>query len=634
MLAAALLCAALPLHAAGSGKPAANEAAAGDRDALLSAVEKSPDLPGSAPALETSARLLLKKTPDDYAGFLALCKALRVSGRAQESLPNCKRAMELDPTSYPSYRELGLAYAASGNSRRAAETLQQGVELSSSSAQAYYTLANVLEKHGEAARAHSYYQKGLALPLRSDYYRALMRAGAMRTAKAAGQAAEQRAAGKSRPRTAVTAAPPPSAAAQLPACLEKFKAAPADSDPAAALALGDACLKLGPRDAGLAAGRAPLMVRLGRYEEGVKEYERAAALYGAKDPMSGFCRIKAAETWTKLGDPAKAIAQYKLALAVNPKDLNALRGMAAAQEARSDAIGALATYETILKLDPSDEKARARREEMKADAITPEQMLEDMKLRQAVDSGKTALTPDDVKLFKAMKAAEIAGGVDYVKARAASAQGLLLRQESPDGIKFKLTGAGYKAYLSLATHDAIKMFEGQQIGMREIFQLRDLAGAQLFDGKGQLTQEGITAWRNAAGGGKTWLLPYEPVPQSPKALQAESDMKQFASTGYSEISEPEYLWLLRATDCPEELLTQQPLSMKIISDGTRRRYFMCFDMSGVCMNGINNKLPSYIGKYRAGDSDLSDSKTSTAFFGSGAIKKHKFCENGKIWMGP
>lgn len=645
-LAAALLCAAgaLTLYAAegGPGKDAAPDRAAlaalkaspGDRKLLLRAVETAPDLPSSAPALEASARLLLKKDPEDYAGFLALCKALRCSGRPQEGLPNCKRAMELDPTAYPSYRELGLTYAAAGNPRRTSETLQQGVELSSASCQAYYILANVLEKHGDAVRAHSYYEKGLALAARggdldSRYYQALLRAGSKRTAQAARRPAKQQA----KPKGAAKATPPATAAAQLPACLEKFKAEFLQDNLGTALEQSEACLKLGPRDPGLAAERAPLLVRLGRYEEGVKEYERAAALYG-KDPMSGFCRIKAAETWLKLGDTAKAAAQYRLALAANPKDLNALKGLAAAQEARSDSAGALATYEEILKLDPANARARARREEMKAAALTPEQMLAEMKLRQAVDAAKTALSPDDVKLFKAIKTAEIAGGVDYVKAKAASAQGLIVRKDGPDGAKLMLTGAGYKAYVALATRDAIKLFEGKGIGMRDIFQLRDLAGAPMFDAKGLLTAEGIEAWRKAADGTKTWLLAYEPVPQSPKALQAEADVKQFTGMGYGEISEPEYLWLLRFTDCPDDVMRQPPLAVKTTTDGTRMRYFICWNETALCMNEVNNKLPPSIAAYRNGDSDISDSKTSTAFFGTGAVKKHRLCENGKIWAGP
>ncbi len=634
MLAAALLCAAgaLPLFS-GSIKPAEDplaflKASPGDRTLLLRAVELSADLPGSAAALESSAGLVLKKDPADYAGFLALCKAMRCSGRAKDGLPNCRRAMELDPTAYPSYRELGLSYAAAGNPRRAAETLQQGVELSSSICQAYYTLANVLEKRGDAVRAHSYYEKGLTLPPDPLNYHALLRAGARRTVQAAKKPPRAQAAAR------IKAVPPAVTAAQLPPCMEKFKAEFLKDNLGSALEQSEACLKLAPRDAGLASERAPLLVRLGRYEDGVKEYERAARLYGEKDPMSAFCRVKAAETWLKLGDSAQALAQYKLALTAKPGDLNALKGLAAAQEARSDTAGALETYSAIIKLEPGNDKLRARQEELKSALLTDEQILQELRLRQAIDEQKTALQPEDAKLYKAVKAAELSGAVDYLKAKAPTAQGLTMKREAEGGTKLLLTGAGYKSYVYYATQDAVKFFEKKGIGLREVFQLRSLSGAELFDNAGKLTPEGEVVWRGSGEVSKTWLLTSEPVPDSPLAIQAKAQIAELHAHGYEEISEPEYLWLLRATDCPEITLKSSPVSaINQIYDGLHMHYMLCYDEKALCLNQCNNKLPTYIASYRNNDTAINDSKYSTGFFGRGAIKRHRFCEDGEVWMG-
>ena len=592
---------------------------------MLRAVEITTDFHDNLAALESSARLVLKKDPADYAGFLALCRAMRLSGRARQGLPNCKRAMELDPTNYPSYRELGLTYAAAGNPKKAFETLQQGVEISSSSSQAYYLLANALEKRGDAVRAHSYYIKGLTLPLDSVHYDALLREGSRRTA------------GK---KTKITAKlPSPSAPAaparkqQASSCLARFKETASADDAGSALAQSEACLKLSPSDPALAAARAPLLVRLGRYEEGVKEYSRAAELYGPKKRMAAFCRVKAAETWLKLENPAKAVDQYNLALAANPGDLNALKGLAAALEARSDVNGAVGVYERLMKLDPSDNKVRARRDELKASNLTNDEMLAELLLRQAIDARKTALLPEDIKLFKTIKAAEIGGAVDFLKAKAPSFRGMTVEKKTADGTRLLLTGAGYKAYNVYATREAVKFFEKQGVGLREIFKLRSLTGSPLFDAAGKLTSEGEETWRKSASGEKNWLQTYEPVPQSPAALKAEKDVQKFTSKGYEEISEPEYLWLLRLTDCPEEVLTADPMNMELITDGARMRYFVCFKEQALCMNPLNKVLPANIGSYRSGNTEVSDSKTSTAFFGSGAVKKRRLCENGKLWNG-
>ena len=609
-----------------------------DRELFLYAVELLPEnSPDRARTLAAAAGAMLEKTSEDYAWYLGACKALRVSGKAAEAVPNCKKAMELDPTAYPVYRELGLTYAAAGNPRKAEETLAQGVEISSSSYKAHYYLAKILEKRGDPARAAASYANGLALAKRdagldAAYYRALLKAGARRTAQGKGKAPAKTLKAEKSPK------PLPPGNPQLAAsCLEKFRDESLKNSPGAALAAGDACLKFAPADPQLAAERAPLLVRLGRYEDGVKEYERAAALYGEKSPASALCRVKAAETWIKLDNNDRAVTQYRLALKTNPRDMNALKGLAAALEARSDLNGAVEIYDTILKLEPANERARARKEELKTGTLTSEQILEELRLRGASDGKKTSLQPEDAKLFKAIRAAELGGAVDYLKTKDRAAKGQVVERQAEGRTKLLLTGAGYKAYVFHATRDAVKSFEAKGIGLREIFQLRNLSGAPLFDPSGKLTQEGEEVWRGSAKaeGVKNWLTLYEPVPESPQAVQAAKEIKALEGKGYREISEPEYLWLLRATDCPEDVLQKWPVGLRMIFNGARRFYMLCYIDSMPCMleNPAVVKLPGYIEAYRAGNTDIIESKTSTAFFGTGGIKKRRFCENGKIWQG-
>lgn len=610
----------------GSGK--AEKSVVPDRALFLYAVELLPEnSPGRAKSLAAAGGAMLEKKSEDYAWYLGICKAMRVTGRSAEALSNCKRALELDPTVYPVYRELGLTYAAAGNPRKAAETLAQGVEISSASYQAHYYLAKVLEKRGDSSRAAASYTKGLALAKRDPgldaaYYRALIQAGLKRTAAVKVKA------------RAKTPEPPAPGDKQLAAaCLLKFREEFLKDNLGTAVEASDGCLKFAPSDPQLAAERAPLLVRLGRYEEGVKEYERAAALYGEKNSAAALCRVKAAETWIKLGKHDKALAQYRLALKTDPRDMNALKGLAAALEARSDFSGAIETYDAILKLEPGNEKARVRKEELRSGALTSAQILEELKLRQAVDQKKTSLQPEDIKLFKAIKAAEISGAVDYLKKKAKSYRSLVLERHTPEGTKLVLTGGGYKAYTFHATREAVKFFEGQGIGLREIFTLRTLEGAPAFDAGGRLTPEGEELWRRSSPGTKNWLLVYEPVPASPQAQQANKEIAEAEKNGYREISEPEYLWLLRATDCPEDVMQAPPVSLKKISDGARVRYLLCYIPNALCMNGTNDKLPPYIETYRSGDDSISDAKASTSFFGTGGVKKHRFCEKGRIWDG-
>ena len=272
-----------------------------------------------------------------------------------------------------------------------------------------------------------------------------------------------------------------------------------------------------------------------------------------------------------------------------------------------------------------------RREELKTAALTGEQMLEEMKLRKAVDEKTAALRPEDIKLFKAIRAAELAGAADYLKLKAPAAQGLTLQQQGPDGTRILLTGAGYTSYLFHASREAVKFLEGEGVGMRELFKLRTVSGAPVFDPAGKLTPEGAELWRGAVPGKKTWLLTYEPVPESPQAVQANKEILEAEKQGYREIFEPEYLWLLRATDCPEDVMRKNPVNMRVVNDGARVRYLLCYVDNSTCMNPFNSPLPGYIEAYRAGNDHISDAKASTAFFGTGAVKKHRYCEDGKVF---
>ena len=608
------------------------KAAPADRELFLYAVELLPETDSAHTGpLAAAAAARVEKKDEHYAWYLGLCKALRVSAKPREALSNCRKALEMDPTAYPVYRELGFTYAAAGNQRKAAETLEQGVEISSSDYKAHYNFGRALETKGDGARAARSYARGAALARRSrdtdaPYYGALLQAGQKRVAQLKAKA-------PAKPRTPAKAAPAAADPQRASACLAKFRAAPQQDNPGAALALSEDCVKLSPSDPELALERAPLLVRAGRYEDGVKEYERAAVLYGGS-AMAAFCRVKAAETWIKIKNTSKALAQYKAALASSPRDLNALRGLAELQDTLADSAGALATYETILKLDPGNARAGARREELKTALLSDDQILAELHLRQAIDETRTALTPEDGKLFQAIKAAELGGAVDFLKAKAPTARGFTVEKTDGRAVKLFLTGAGYKAYVFHATKEAVKLFEERGVGLREVFQLRDLAGAPVFDASGKLTPEGETVWRTGSATKKTWLLPQEPVQESPKAREARTKIANLQRSGYQEISEPEYLWLLKVTRCPEITLQNSPVSAIIqLDDGTRPRYMICYEEQGECSNLCNNKLPSYIASYRANNTAEIESDYSTAFFGKGAIKKRRFCENGEVWMG-
>lgn len=630
-----LLAAALPAagaaqrSAGGQGAGAFDAAAEGlkaapsDTELFLIAVENLPDgSPSRARLLSEAAAARLKADAGDYAAHLGACRVLRSQGRPQEAAASCRKALELEPTAYPVYRELGLAYAAAGSARKAAETLAQGVEISSGDYKAHFHLAKFLEGRGDAPRAKASYGRALALAGRDSTpegarYRSLAEAGLKRTAaKSARDSAPGSPAGRQR----------------FEACMARVREDFLRDNLGLALQQSDECLKLSPADPRLAAERAPLLVRLGRQEEGAREYERAAGLAADAQEASRL-RVKAAETWHKLSRDREAAAQYAAAAKAAPLDAGALRAYAGALEAVPDHAGAAAAYDDLLKLDPSDERARTRRDELKASALSDPEVLQELKDRLAVPKEKTAASPEDLKLFARIRAAELGGAVDYIRRRQPSTPGLVVKPERKGAAKVALTAAGYRAYVTQATRDAVKFFEAEKIGMREIFQLRNETGAPVFEKSGRLTPEGEELWRKSVPGKKTWLMPYDAVPSNPQAVKAERDISEARGQGYEEISEPEYLWLLRATDCPEDVMAKDPVFLRIFSDGARRRYLLCYVPNSLCMNPVNEKLPPYIARYRSGDDHISKEKFSTSFFGSRGSRKYRFCEDGKIWGG-
>lgn len=602
-------------------------AAPDDRELFLYAVELLPEKRSpQADALAETARAGLAKQSGDYAWHLGLCKTRRASGDLAAALASCKKALELDPAVYPPYRELGLTYAASGSQAKAVETLAQGAEIVPSDFNPHYQLARALEKAGNSAGAKKQYNTARILAvkesgLEAGYHKALAAAGLKRL--------DQRTeAARNLPDP-----PKPDKKKLYALCLGRFRDAVQKDALLDASDISAGCIKLAPGDPELAAELAPVLVRLGKYEKAVGQYERAAGLYGGKRPEYAYLRIKAAETWVKLGSPVKAIAQYRLALQAAPSDINALKGLADLLEARSDFKAALETYEAILKLEPANAKARVRAEELKASFLTNDEIMAELRLRRVLDDKTLVLQPSDIKLFKSIRAAEMNGAVEYLKEKVPSMAGLSFEHETPGGTRVLLTDAGYKAYLASATRDAIKLFEKQKVDLREVFKLRNKSGEPVFDKSGQLSQEGVDVWRAGLSGEKNWLLSYEAVQGSPQAVQANKDIAEASTQGYREISEPEYLWLGRATNCPEDVLKAAPLSMKLISDGARVRYMMCYVPNAMCSNPVNEKLVPYIADYRSGKTAISDSKTSTNFFGSGGVKKYRFCEKGRIWDG-
>jgi len=621
----------------------------------LSALDKKPDDEGlyayaleilpDGPSKQASAlRAITEKASagkaDKYIYYLGFCKLFRGAGQLPQALSNCKKARVLEPTLFPVYRELGLTYSASGDSARAVETLAQGVEISSDNYKSYYYLAAEYERTRNYAAALKNYRKALGAlgtdrDLDAGTYYGLIRGKvkklaampAIKPAPSKAAASVKRHAGAAPGGRAAHAVPVES----YEVCSKEAEVLKASGTVSAIENKLAACEALAPLEPQTKIDRAGYLTRLGKYERAAEEYEKAAALLAPKDLMTAFCHLKTADLYLKLNDIPDAVRYYTKALEINKSDLNAMLGLAAASEARSDYKTAGELYTRVLKAEPSNAKARERLDEITFNLLSPGQLLEELRGRGAADEGKLAATPDDLKLLKLMRAAERNGAVDYLRSKTAYTNGLILEKREQEQLRLCLTLSGFKSYQNYLTRDAVAFFEKKGIDLRDIFTLRDLRGRPMFEPGGRLTEEGMQAYWQAQTGEKTWLIHYEAVP-SPEVEKLTAEAEKMLKAGFREISEAEYLWLMKVTDCPDDVLRTAPCDIRIIKMQPAAKYFLCYSPPPVC-SGESAKLATYVERYRAGDTEISEQTRSTAFFGTGGIAKKRFCYQGKIWYG-
>ncbi|KAF0126914.1 MAG: Flp pilus assembly protein TadD [Elusimicrobia bacterium] len=597
---------------------AALKANPSDEDAYSFLLEILPDAsPAAAAPLEETARGNLKKSPTNPVYYLGLCKSYRAAGDMEKAEAACRAALELDPVFHPSYRELALTYEAAGDSRRALETAAQWAEISGGY-KAFAELGRLRSRYADFAGARTALARASALAARSKDPEApawRRRASSYTSALAA---AERKA---------------PSAArgagrAGADDCAEKAAADNAAGRHREAEEAAAACLRRTPGHAGLLEVLADASFALGYYESALDGYAKAAS-YAKKD-RALIARVlrKKAGIHLRMGAEAKAKESYEEALLAGPEDKVLLRELADFRETRSDHKGAFDLYSRLLELRPGDAGVRRKRDELEVPAMSAEDLAAELESRGVPLDGKRKSGPENREILSSMREAEASGAVDHLKEKLGRLTGLTLeRQDGSGKLRLLLTHKGFESWLTLRTRDAVKFFEKKGMDFRHIFSLRDKEGAPFFEKGGRLTRRGASAYLAALGGSESWIMPYEDVPASPAVEKAKTETDSLVSGGYKEIFEPEYLWLMKATDCPQEVMLESPIFMKEIRTPARIRYFIC--VSCAYSNKITELIALKIEDYRAGNTHI-QTTGGTAFFGRAGVAPPKLCVDGRV----
>ena len=108
-----------------------------------------------------------------------------------------------------------------------------------------------------------------------------------------------------------------------------------------------------------------------------------------------------------------------------------------------------------------------------------------------------------------------------------------------------------------------------------MFKARDASGKDIFNNAGNLTDAGLTAFTKMLRGEKSYYLPGEKLPATQKDI--ENQIRNLLAQGYYEVSPSDFIYLLDATKCREEVLHSAFRSRAIDTGNGKRRFFLSTD---------------------------------------------------------
>ena len=600
-----------------------------DKNLFLYAIEMSASATQSQlSSLESKAETMAEKNPNDYSWNLSLCSIKRRLGKTDAALQACLKAVQYGRNEFKANLETARTYLNMGVYDRAEEFAKTALEISPADFEALYTMGSVYEAQNIYVKAKKNYAAALATA--GDDISSRAEANAAMASQALKRINNSQ---KKQRQKSMEKKTRENLGASAEACTKQFNDEADKNDLDKAADTGKACMRKNPRNFKLSSRLADVLVDVGEYEEAIDEYERALKLAGDDNKAYARLCIKEAETLIRLEDRTAAEKKYRMAAAAAPFDSKILVTVADYFLKQTSYKEALHYFTLALQIDPQNKYAKKKAESLALDMMSDEEILDELKKKGAVPEKTKTLTEKELRLHRNIRAAEAAGAVEILRKKFPG-RPQFYYEDRTNGLKILLSYEGYLAYSKSVTRDAIRFFEQKKINFREIFKLRDLNGEPLFDKSGQITPEGIAVWSEAAATGRvTWILSYQPVPGSRKQITASRELIKLSKKGYREISEPEYLWLLRATNCPQDVLSDKsPIYLQKVNDGATTHYMLCYVEGSSCLNTVNRLLPIYIERYRNGDTEIPTGK-ATSFFGSGGTRQYRFCENGKIWDG-
>jgi len=561
----------------------------------------------------------LSKSGNLFAANIGFCKYFRIKNDFSTAEEKCKKALFIKPLQADTYREMAFINQETGNSKKAEENFRHYISLSTSNYKGYFLLAEEYAAGKKRGKALFYYKK--ALRLLPNYAQKTSFARVLRKKIKKLKARKKR----------------KKSVGDIGKCLSRAEKLDAEYKLEKAHLQIKKCLKINPVNRDVRLLYSSILIHLGKYEKAIAEYQKTVKM-DFPPAIKAFCHIKTAETYAKMKKQKQALDFYKKAISINPSDTNALRGMAATYEILGKPQKALECYIKLLKLEPANPDFEKKADSLETATMSDNDMLAELRLRKSILPGVSKITRKHKEILKFMKEAEEHGAINFLKTKGFYLPPLTLKVNKKWGkLKIILNARGFKIYRKYFSQEIIKFFEKKRISLKEIFALRDRKGNPFFEKDGFVTYDGFRAYFSALKGNKSWLMPYENAERSEKDPEYAKKAEKLIKNGYREIYEPEFLYLLRATDCPEDVLKPpQETYLQTFTTQKGKYYFLCYEPNSFCSPVGDSKtilFGAYIERYRRGDDTVPEFKRSTAFFGLGSVENARFCKDGKIWSG-
>jgi tetratricopeptide (TPR) repeat protein len=417
-------------------------------------------------------------------------------------------------------------------------------------------------------------------------------------------------------------------------CLNKSKEYFNEKEYALAQDSLQACLKTAPTNTDILISLGGVQMILGKFAEAEKTFKKTLALINTKkSPYTAYINSRLGDISMRKPNLKEAAQYYDVALKVEPANINALVGKGICEENQGNIPAAVDLYNRALAVDFTNIAARDRLIALEPGILTHDEILLNMKERNLIDPAATDYTPEDEAFLKKMYVAERSKGIEYLSQKYSGKipPGFIVERDSGKVyVRKMLTLTGYNELITQLSGDAKDFFLSKNILPGDIFKLKDYDNKPLFNERGELTEEGLRAYTRALRGYKSYLLPGERTPAGQAELEAL--IKKILASGYSEITIPEYFYLMRYSRCSEETLIKEFRMRVVHIDSRNRRVFVL----------SNPKIPwnlrvpyQTIVEYRdargEGKKDIDNLDASTKFFGIGGNVGQKICkEDGTL----